>query len=143
MAFAVGAFQVDAFQIGDAVGVVPSGDIALGGGGFWKVDHDRRSARWKKRKEQLDRIAALLAGVSEQIPDDAPEAQPVKAARIAVDRAERALLADVPAPTVDWTALAADIRRAERALAKAERAFDAYVLRLADEDEDDDLLMMS
>ena len=143
MAFAVGAFQVDAFQIGDAVGVVVDQDVALGGGGFWKFDHERRGARWKKRREQIDRIAALLAGIAEQVPDDAPEAQPIKAARAAIDKAEHALLADLPEPAIDWRAIAIDMRRAQQALARSEKALDAYLMRLADDEDDDDLLMMS
>ena len=115
----------------------PPGDIELGGGGFWdwrnapSRGHDER---WKKRRNQLETLDRLLSGIVEQVPPEAVEAVPVKAAVEALQQAAAELIS----PDYDYTALAAEVGRAEEALFAAERALQRYLNRVAEEDEDDD-----
>lgn len=142
------AFQADAFQtveLAFQIDVDVVADAGLGGGGFWdwpKGRSDRRGERWKKRREQLDRIERSLAGIAEDIPSDIAEAQPLATAKAAVAKAER-VLSEPPGPSFDWPAVTQAFRDTQTALKAAERALAAYQVKLADEDDDDDLFLMS
>ena len=138
-AFQENAFQIDvlAFQIEAAI----PADIPLGGGGFWDYHHgERKGERWKKRRKQLDQLAARVAVLVETVPSDVPESTAVRAAVASVERAADTLRD--PSDAFDWARLGAEVKAATMALKRAEKAMHVYHAAVEDEDDDDFLMMV-
>lgn len=125
-------------------------DIVLLGGGTYQglkqrlADQDKdRNQRWRKRRKQLETISNLVDGIKQEIPSDLPEAEVARLAEKAVEKAADTLAQDVPLPAFDWSGLARDVAAAQAALKQAETAYAAYQARVAEDDDEDVLLLMA
>jgi hypothetical protein len=140
---------------------------AGGGWGFWKgasTEKDQDDA-WKKRRKKLKELEDIIRRAAGEIPDDAPEKQPVKAAAVTVEKAaavKQHPLFRRAAPPPPIAPLLAAAHRAEQALlAYKTRKFElvleqraaalekykserlAQLIAEAEEDDEDVLLLLS
>lgn len=129
----------------------PAEDIAIGAGsGYHKryADEDReRDKRWKKRRAQLEKISRLVDGIEAAVPSDVPEAQIVRDAAEAVEKAADKLAEEAPPQFYDYAGLARLAQRAETAVREAEDALARYEARkrreMEDQDDEDVLLLLA
>lgn len=116
-------------------------DIFLGTGGYQGLRHrilgDRRKDKqWRKRRRQIEQIGQEVEDIANAVPADVPEAAVARQAQAAVAQA----FVGLARPTIDYAALADDLRRARAALQQAEQAYRDY---LEEEEEDEFLLLNS
>ena len=120
-------------------------DIAIGAGSIWRDEDENRDKRWKRRRQQLEKISRLVDGISEEIPADVPEAQVVREAEEAVEEAADKLAEDTPPEFFDYAGLARLAQRAETAVREAEDAlarYEARKRRELEEADDEDVLLL-
>jgi hypothetical protein len=126
----------------------PADVFAFGSGAVLKRrkelarDDQERDARWRKRREQVERIGRLVDGITADLPADTPE---VIEAEAAIEVAAEKLAA--PPPVFDHAALAASIKKAQAALAQAKLALARHEARkrreMEEQDDEDVLLLMA
>jgi hypothetical protein len=137
------SFETDAAPVQDIA-------IGIGAGSLWRQrlvqEDENRDKRWKRRRQQIEKISRSIEGIEEAIPSDVPEAQIVREAAQAVEKAADKLVEDVPAPVFDYAGLARLAQRAEAAVRQAEDALARYEARrrreLEEQDDEDVLLLM-
>ena len=124
-------------------------DFPIGAGSIWGkrlADEDEsRDRRWRKRRAQLETISRLVDGIADEIPADVPEAQVVREAEQAVEKAAVKLAEDVPPSAFDYAGLARLVARAEASVSQAEDAYHRYVARKRreiEEQDDEDVLLL-
>lgn len=134
---------------GIGAAVAPQEDIGIGAGSTWRkrlADEDEtRDKRWKRRRAQLEKISRLVDGIEAAIPSDVPEAQVIRDASEAVEKAADKLAEDVPPQAFDYAGLARLAARAEAAVRQAEDAlarYEARKRREMDELDDEDVLLL-
>jgi predicted GIY-YIG superfamily endonuclease len=133
---------------GDGGDQSASTDYPIGAGSIWHKRfaeaNEHRDKKWRKRRQELEKISRLVDGVAEKVPSDVPEAAVVREAETAVEKAADKL-ADPPEFT-DYAGLAAAVRGAKEALKQAEDAFKRYEARrreaLIEADDEDVLLLL-
>ena len=123
-------------------------DFPIGAGSIWGkrlADEDEsRDRRWRKRRAQLETISRLVDGIADEIPADVPEAQVVREAEQAVEKA--AVKLAEPTRAFDHAGLARLVGRAEASVSQAEDAYHRYVARkrreLEEADDEEVLLLL-
>lgn len=124
--------------------------LSIGAGSLWRKrvaeDDQIRDKRWRKRRQQIEKISRLVDGISEELPSDVPEATIIREAEAAVEKAADKLVEDAPPQFFDYRGLAAAVAQAQRAMRDAETALQRYEARkrqeLIDQDDEDVLLLL-
>lgn len=117
----------------------------IGAGSIWRQADENRDKRWKRRREQLEKISRLVDGIEAAIPSDVPEAQVIRDASQAIEKAADKLAEDVPSRAYDYAGLARLAAQAEAAVRQAEDALARYEARRRrelDEQDDEDVLLL-
>jgi hypothetical protein len=111
----------------------------------WEIqpgDDRRKKSRRKKRAADLKKLDDLISSLLEEVPHDVPEAQPVKVAAKAVERAiEVARAPQAPIAAIE----AVDLAPLRQSIAEAKQAIADYKTRKeyeAIEQDDEDILLL-